>query len=492
MQRRPNYYHQLGLSREATPEEIKRAYHEAVLRLHPDVNVNPGDTELFIDIQQAYEVLSDPERRVEYDNKLPPEEGKLPLNLQVLYSCPFLRRSNEMQLIYAFLSLSPANGLNSHSSIPLNVCLVLDRSTSMQGERLDTVKATAIKIFRQLRDKGNLSIVTFSDRAEVLLPAGSRREMWEVESAIHLIHPSGGTEIYQGLMTAMAEVYRFLDSSALNHIILVTDGRTYGDEEASLELANIAASQGIAITCLGIGSEWNDEFLDKLAATTGGSCHFASEGDEIGKNLEDIFLNLSQAYVSDVSLHGKTNLNVELNCAFRLQPNVGELLGHDPIQLGSIPINGSLDILLEFLIHPEPKDNDRNNLLNGRINFKYSQNPQSLTSLYVNLSRPYSANSSNESPPDAIVKAVERLTLYRMQESAYQEIYDGDPEPAADRLEYLASRLNSLGEEHLSQTILDEVSNIKKGLSISASSKKRIKYGTRSLLLSTGRNSPMT
>jgi Ca-activated chloride channel homolog len=492
MQRRPNYYHQLGLSKDATPDEIRRAYHEAVLRLHPDVNVHLGDTELFLDIQNAYEVLSDPDLRVDYDNELSPGEDKLPLNQKVLYSRPMISRSDELQLVYSLISLSPAIGINNHSPLTLNVCLVLDRSTSMQGERLDRVKTAAIKLVRQLKGKGNLSIVTFSDRAQVLLPAGNHRDIWEIESAIHLLNSGGGTEIYQGLKTAMAEIYRMLDLSAVNHIILVTDGRTYGDEGASIELANIAASQGVAISCLGIGSEWNDVYLDKIAATTGGSCVYVSDGDEIEKNLEGIIQNLSQSFASEIILHGKTNSNVELNYAFRLQPDVGELLSHDPINLGSLPYNGSLEILLEFLVHPNFEHPHRINLFNGRINFKYPHNPNSPSSIYINLSRPYGVGLNNEPTPDPIVQAVERLTLYRMQENAYRDINGGDVEPGVDRLEHLASRLISLGEQNLSQIIQDEISNLKKGLSISASSKKRIKYGTRSLLLQTGKHKPLS
>ena len=47
------FYDRLGIPRDATQEEIRRAYRQLVLHLHPDKNVNKGETELFIDIQQA-------------------------------------------------------------------------------------------------------------------------------------------------------------------------------------------------------------------------------------------------------------------------------------------------------------------------------------------------------------------------------------------------------------------------------------------------------
>ena len=68
----PDYYLMLGVRRAASQEEIRRAYLKAVQRLHPDKNVNPGETELFLEVQQAYEILGDPQRRSKYDATLPP------------------------------------------------------------------------------------------------------------------------------------------------------------------------------------------------------------------------------------------------------------------------------------------------------------------------------------------------------------------------------------------------------------------------------------
>jgi curved DNA-binding protein len=63
-----DYYATLGLSKTATPEEIKRAYRKIARKCHPDLN--PGDKEAeakFKDLNEANEVLSDPEKRQKYD-----------------------------------------------------------------------------------------------------------------------------------------------------------------------------------------------------------------------------------------------------------------------------------------------------------------------------------------------------------------------------------------------------------------------------------------
>ena len=84
-------------------------------------------------------------------------------------------------------------------SPPLNVCLVLDRSTSMQGERMDAVKAAAIELVRQMRPDDILSIVTFSDRAEIIVPAVRQMDRTDAETKISMLRTGGGTEIFRGL-----------------------------------------------------------------------------------------------------------------------------------------------------------------------------------------------------------------------------------------------------------------------------------------------------
>src|SRR5437764_11930555 len=68
MPSRPDYYKALGVSKNATPDEIKKAYRKLARQYHPDRN--PGDKraeERFKEVSQAHDVLSDPEKRKQYD-----------------------------------------------------------------------------------------------------------------------------------------------------------------------------------------------------------------------------------------------------------------------------------------------------------------------------------------------------------------------------------------------------------------------------------------
>lgn len=70
-----DYYADLGVSRDATAEDIKRAYRRSARRLHPDVNPGSEAEEQFKKVSQAYDVLSDPEKRRSYDMGADPYAG---------------------------------------------------------------------------------------------------------------------------------------------------------------------------------------------------------------------------------------------------------------------------------------------------------------------------------------------------------------------------------------------------------------------------------
>jgi Ca-activated chloride channel family protein len=479
-----DYYALLGVAREASQEEIKRAYFEAAQKLHPDKNTAAGETELFLGVQQAYEVLSNPTRRAQYDATLPPEEKiSLPYIHRVLYSRPNLVHLDEAQMLYLILELEAPAEARAAPSPPLNVCLVLDRSTSMRGEKMDILKATAIQVLRNLRPQDILSVVAFSDRAEVIIPASYHQEKARLEAKLQMIHASGATEIYQGLEAGVKEVMRSLDNKRINHIILLTDGQTYGDEQQCLALASKLAEHGIGISGMGIGQEWNDIFLDVLSTRTGGSSAYIAQPQDIKRLLLEKFDALSQTYAEDAVLDIKLIEDVELSYAFRLQPDPSPIaLGEDTLHLGPILQDVSTHIIFEYIIHPKAVKSELVKILDGILKVAIASQVMPVPPLRLSLKRSISDSPEVEPPPPQIVQALSRLMLYRMQDRARKELDKGNVDNATRQLQTLASNLLTQGERSLAQTILLEVDHLQKQNALTIEGSKKIKYGTRSLL----------
>lgn len=479
-----DYYEILGLPSDASPEEIRRAYRSAAQRLHPDKNINSGETELFIKIQEAYDNLSMPERRSLYDKKLiDGSSRRAPVDIQFKYSREAIERLAEQQLFYVLLELTARPEAEDTSNPPINVCLVLDSSTSMKGKLIDTVKYTAIELVRQLRKQDILSIVAFSDRAEVIVRSGSNLERNQVESSIRRLQANGGTEILQGLEAGFKEVYRSRSTEYVNHIILLTDGRTYGDEDFSLKIAADAANLGIGISCLGIGNKWNVAFLENLAALTGGNCMYVSKPEDIHRFLKEKFNQLSRSYADNITYKFRPGPNIKLVSAFRLQPEASSLETDTPLRLGNLPINSEMRVLFEFEIGDVPPGQDYLSLAEGYLAFDIPRHKLATYTTRLQFKSSTIQILDTKPPPPEIIEALSQLNLYRMQERARRDVVTGNFSEAAQRLEFLAKQLFSSGEVELAQTVLLEADHVQKNKSLSEEGEKLILYGTRALLL---------
>ena len=485
-----NLYERLGISENASLDEIQRAYRKAARRLHPDVNIEAGATEHFINVKEAYEILMDPDRRTAYDQNIPQSQKTTqPVRIDIQYSRSGLQHSTEQQLLYASIEMEilPDPAHKDESPPPLNVTLVLDTSTSMRGARLNIVKATAIELIRQLRSKDTISIIAFDDRADIALPAGAHINIRKAEGRIHALHASGGTEIFKGLEAGFNEVLRNYRPSNTNHIILITDGHTYGDEIACQRLADEAAQKDIGLSSLGIGGKWNDTLLDDLAIRTGGDCLYIHEPKDIRDLLTQKLKRLRKAYAERISLDFEPGPGVSLNYAFRLKPEIGVLPLEPPIKLGSLSKGNRQRILLELVIDPIPPEVQQALLIDGQFSFEIPSKSASYR-IPITLLRPVYADAQPDTPSPHISKALSKLTLYRMQEKAQEEISKGEFADASTRLKNVATHLLAQGEPELAQTVSTEAEHIKNGRNLSEEGKKRIKYGTRALLLPEGNN----
>ena len=201
-----DFYTLLGVPLTAPHDEIRKAYRAAASRFHPDVNDTPAASLIFREITTAYETLSDPDRRSEYDQLYAHlNDGQSNLDLSVQLSRRTLPNLNEPQLVYAMVTLSPPpSRITAGSGTPLNLALVIDRSTSMTGPRLDRVKAATNHIIDELENEDIISIVAFSDHAEVFIQASHPTDRRTMRAIVSTMRASGATAMHEGLVGGMA------------------------------------------------------------------------------------------------------------------------------------------------------------------------------------------------------------------------------------------------------------------------------------------------
>jgi Ca-activated chloride channel family protein len=219
---------------------------------------------------------------------------------------------------------------------PINLSVVIDRSTSMQGQRLDQVRTATLAILGEMTPRDRTSVVAFSDHAELIVSSQQAREMSSARARLSLLQAGGGTEIGQGLKLGLSQLRRNYLHDGVNHLILLTDGRTYGDEDLCLQLSDVAASHGIVINSIGIGADWSDRLVDEISSRTGGDVAFLDSPRTIASFLQGIFERLGRVYASRMRLNGNLAQQVDLRSAFRLLPEPMPLTDSLPILLGDL------------------------------------------------------------------------------------------------------------------------------------------------------------
>lgn len=478
-----DYYSVLGVTRSSTREEIRLAYVELARKYHPDANPNNKNGEIFLVIQRAYETLSNTQKRKEYDqgaNSI--GKSSIPIQMSWSISRNEIPIISESQMVYGKLDIKYSGNQKNYNSPPSHLCIVLDRSTSMKGERLDSVRENIRHLISELRFIDLISIVTFNDKAEILVAPTTVSSKQTIFEKISSIKAAGGTEIFKGLKAGIDLLWQGNSKSYLPNLLLLTDGHTYGDEEICIELAHNAVEKNIKINALGFGNEWNDKFLDHLSGITGGCTYYVKTLFDLPRLLQITLTTLSTTVVHNINLEVLKNDQVQLKFIFKLEPEIVQLEIDDPIQLGNLIKEKTSSYLFAFELSPLNKETEEVQILKGKLRFLMGENSKiySENELLINL-------RANEKPnnlkiPLEIVQALSKITLYQMQEKSHEDVEHGKVNDAVRRLTYVATHLIGQGNVPFAKEVLTEAENIKKEQSYSEDGIKRLKYGTRALL----------
>ncbi len=480
-----DYYAILGIPASADDNEIKHAYRELARRHHPDTG---GDPERFRQIQEAYEILRESQVRAAYDRQVEARRTSpgAALSWQLTLSRSQMQSMEAAQVFYLMIDINPQGNLQT-SRLPLNLALVIDRSTSMRGVRIENVKTAALDLIESLQPDDRLSVIAFSDRAEVLSPSTAGVDKRMLRSAISAVQPGGGTEIFQGVQAGLEQIRRYGNERFINHLILLTDGRTYGDEAQSLAAAEGARAGKIGISALGIGDDWNDLFLDDLARKGGGISQYISSPSQIQQLLRDQIRGLSAVVSRSLSLVINVANSVRVQAAYRATPYMERLEFGDGrhFPLGNLRADEPITLMIEFVVM-QPEAGERRL---AQLNLEAESLDKSEQRIHLRRDVVMTFRTQPPEPtpvPSRLLNLLSRLSIFRLQEKAWEAVEAGDTQQATHLLQAAATRLFDMGYKDLAQAAMLEVGRISGGESPTMGGRKKLRYGTRSLSMPSG------
>ncbi|GAC1401467.1 MAG: VWA domain-containing protein [Ktedonobacteraceae bacterium] len=272
----------------------------------------------------------------------------------------FMPVTGGSQIAYVLLDAKPT-AMMAQVRMPLNFALVLDHSGSMRGAKLKNVKEAVKMVIDRLEPTDYISVVIFDDTAQVIIPSMPANDPFGMKAAIDRIPDAGGTTMSLGMMQGLGELRRWNIPNAVNRMILLTDGVTYGDTDRCRQLARDAAAANISIYPLGIGSDWDENLLDDIGQLSGGT---PAEFIKSPADAMSIFQQQLQSAVAVAVRNSTLTLRLPAGVSPRKAVKVLPLIRDvDPsslsdrqviIPLGDLEKDTAQSVLIELMIDPRP------------------------------------------------------------------------------------------------------------------------------------------
>ncbi|HRK35888.1 MAG TPA: VWA domain-containing protein [Candidatus Hydrogenedentes bacterium] len=170
---------------------------------------------------------------------------------------------------------------------PLNVSIVIDKSGSMQGEKMEAAKRAAKAAVERLRKDDIVSIIAYDTTVSIVQPAiqiGDVKTTQPILAAIDLVNAGGSTALFAGVSMGAGELRKDLGSGRVNRLVLLSDGLANIGPSSPGELAELGISlgrEGINVTTLGLGLDYNEDLMSRLASSSDGNHMFIDSVNDL-------------------------------------------------------------------------------------------------------------------------------------------------------------------------------------------------------------------
>jgi len=170
---------------------------------------------------------------------------------------------------------------------PMNLAVVLDRSGSMAGAKIEKARQAAGVAVDQLADDDIFSLVTFDNETEVLIApeqVGGPRQREALKERIDRIRPGGGTAIHAGVTLGARQLRHFLDQERVNRIVLLSDGLANVGPSRPGDLARLGGElrrEGMSVTTIGLGDDYNEDLMAALAEASQANYYYVRDAEKL-------------------------------------------------------------------------------------------------------------------------------------------------------------------------------------------------------------------
>ncbi len=229
------------------------------------------------------------------------------VDLEVSVSNPFLI-ADQQQSIFLKVGLTGSD-LGEERRTPANVSIVLDRSGSMDGEKMARAKEAASIAISMLDDRDIVSIVTYSDTVSVLVPATRVSDRNYIQRRIETVFADGSTALFAGVSKGADEVSKFLERNSVNRVILLSDGLANVGPDSPGALGSLGESlkrSGVSVTTIGLGLGYNEDLMVELAQKSDGNHAFVENYNDLTRIFRYEFQDILSVVAQDVE--------IEINC----------------------------------------------------------------------------------------------------------------------------------------------------------------------------------
>ncbi len=377
----------------------------------------------------------------------------------------------------------------SNRAAPLNLCLVLDRSGSMQGKPLETVKQAAKALINQLTPGDRLSIVTFDHQALVLAPNQEISDRTQLLAQIDSLQSAGGTNIDDGLKAGIEELAKH-KKGTVSQLLLLTDGENeHGSNERCQKLAHLAADYSMTLNVLGLGDHWNQDVLETLSDAAGGTLLYVQQPEQAIAAFTQVLDRAQSVRLTNAHLTLQLAPGVrlaELKPAAQVAPETIELLvqqdGSDRIslRLGDLMVESPRVVLVNLYLSAQAEGNAA--IAQAMVTYDHPGIGQTNlttppTAITIHSSSTYQATSNPE-----VQNHILALAKYRQTQIADQKLAQGDRTGAATMLQTAAQTALQMGDQSGATVLQANATQLQAGGELSEGDRKATRIASKTML----------